>query len=81
MKQVKNLKIVLKRMKKIDIIINLINKKMVLINPQIIKKPVNIPRISIIVILIASLSLPTIIMITNKAKTLKFKSKLLILCK
>jgi hypothetical protein len=81
MKQVKNLKIVLKRMKKIDIITNLINKKMVLINLQIIKKPVNTQRISIIVIRIASLSLPTIIMITNKAKTLKFKSKLLILCK
>lgn len=74
-----NLKIVPKKMKKIDIKINLKSKRMELTNLQIIKKPANTQRILITVTLIVSLYSLTIPMITSNQKTIKFKSKPLIL--
>ncbi len=74
-----NLKIVPKKMKKIDIKINLKSKRMELTNLQIIKKPANTQRILTTVTLIVSLYSLTIPMITSNQKTIKFKSKPLIL--
>ena len=74
-----NLKIVQKKMKKIDIKINLKSKRMELTNLQIIKKPANTQRILTTVTLIVSLYSLTIPMITSNQKTIKFKSKPLIL--
>lgn len=74
-----NLKIVPKKMKKIDIKINLKSKRMEPTNLQIIKKPANTQRILTTVTLIVSLYSLTIPMITSNQKTIKFKSKPLIL--
>ena len=74
-----NLKIVPKKMKKIDIKINLKSKRMELTNLQIIKKPANTQRILTTVTLIVSLYSLTILMITSNQKTIKLKSKPLIL--
>ena len=74
-----NLKIVPKKMKKIDIKINLKSKRMEQTNLQIIKKPANTQKILTTVTLIVSLYSLTIPMITSNQKTIKFKSKPLIL--
>ena len=74
-----NLKIVPKKMKKIDIKINLKSKRMELTNLQIIKKLANTQKILTTVTLIVSLYSLTIPMITSNQKTIKFKSKPLIL--